>query len=392
MIRAGCGLSERSDATEAALRAVDDALVEGGLERPGAAFVFATYPHSEHLRALAEAVTQISGAEQVIGASGTGVLTSAAEVEGRPAVAVLLVESDTVRFSAAGSGSLSGRDEAVAAELAGHMTQPSVAAGRLMVVLPAAGAMDPLRFLPALERQLGATPIVGGGATALLGQPACVYGDEQVLEGVAAMAMEGDLKSRISTFSSVRPVSRRMAITRCHGNLVYELDGLPALSVFQGLAGQVLGTDPVRAAQSLFVALYSGSAAAGAVEGAPLVRNLVGLDPARQILALSQPVSAGDAVAFCILEPSEARRRLAEALAGLREGPAPAFGLYFNCAGRGEALYGESGVDTRQMRETLGRIPMAGFFSGAEIAPHGGRSRMHLYTGVLALVDEIGTA
>jgi len=325
-----------------------------------------------------------------VGASGTGVLTSAGEVEGRPAVAVLLVESESIGLRAFGSENLRGRDEAVAGELAGALRRPGRIGAparderaRLLVLFPDPSVFNPMLFFPALERWLGPLPSVGGGATSLVGQPASVTGHRQIARGLAGMLIQGRFSTRIATLPSVRLVSKVMKVTRSHGNLVGELDGLPALGVFQNLASRILGLDPFRAAQSLVVALRPSGP--GTTEPAFVVRNLFGLGPARLGLALSQLVAVGEEIAFCVLEPQEARRRLKEALGPLR-GSKPGFALYFNCSGRGQSFYGEAGVDTGQIRDMLGKIPMAGFFSSAEIAPSGDRNLLHLYTGVLTLI------
>lgn len=69
---------------------------------------------------------------------------------------------------------------------------------------------------------------------------------------------------------------------------------------------------------------------------------------------------------------------------------APAFGLYFNCCGRGRGLYGQPGVDTALLRAYLGAVPVAGLFTGLELAPVAGLNRLQLFSGVLALVRPAG--
>jgi small ligand-binding sensory domain FIST len=44
------------------------------------------------------------------------------------------------------------------------------------------------------------------------------------------------------------------------------------------------------------------------------------------------------------------------------------------------------GLDTAYIRQQLGPLPVAGFFSGAEFAPGAGVSQLHQYTGVLAML------
>lgn len=67
---------------------------------------------------------------------------------------------------------------------------------------------------------------------------------------------------------------------------------------------------------------------------------------------------------------------------------ASAFGLYFNCVGRGSSLYGEMEVDAMAIREKMRGLPVAGFFTGSEIAPIGKIDHLHQYSGVLVLLGE----
>ena len=64
----------------------------------------------------------------------------------------------------------------------------------------------------------------------------------------------------------------------------------------------------------------------------------------------------------------------------------PTFGIYFNCASRGEALYGRSNVDTQIIREILGEFPLIGFFGAYELAQMPQGVQLYTYTGVLVLV------
>jgi small ligand-binding sensory domain FIST len=48
---------------------------------------------------------------------------------------------------------------------------------------------------------------------------------------------------------------------------------------------------------------------------------------------------------------------------------------------RGAALFGDAGVETGLIRETLGEFPLIGFFANGEIS----RDRLYGHTGVLTL-------
>jgi small ligand-binding sensory domain FIST len=80
-------------------------------------------------------------------------------------------------------------------------------------------------------------------------------------------------------------------------------------------------------------------------------------------------------------------QRLRDALGAQR----PAFVLQFDCAGRGQTLFGPETSDAivRPLREALGGdAPWVGFHAYGEIAPVRGRARYHNYTVALcALFD-----
>jgi len=83
------------------------------------------------------------------------------------------------------------------------------------------------------------------------------------------------------------------------------------------------------------------------------------------------------------LGPKEAEfaRQVAARLGGRR----PAFGCYFDCAGRGRGLFDVPDHDVTLIREALGEFPFIGFFGNGEFAPIGRRNFFHNYTGALVL-------
>ena len=52
-----------------------------------------------------------------------------------------------------------------------------------------------------------------------------------------------------------------------------------------------------------------------------------------------------------------------------------------SCVARGVSLFGEEGIETNVIRETLGEFPLVGFFANGEIS----RDRLYGHTGVLTL-------
>ena len=175
------------------------------------------------------------------------------------------------------------------------------------------------------------------------------------------------------------PIGPLRRIDEARDNVVMVIDGRPALAVFSQDIGPGLAQDLRRIGGLIF----AGLPVAGSDTGDYLVRNLLAIDPGRGWLVLGAEVAAGDPILFCRRDPESARRdmsRMVRQLAGRLNG-APKAGVYVSCVARGASLFGEAGVETGLIRETLGDFPLIGFFANGEIS----RDRLYGHTGVLTL-------
>ncbi len=138
-----------------------------------------------------------------------------------------------------------------------------------------------------------------------------------------------------------------------------------------------------------------------------IVRHIVGLDPARRGIAISDQASSGMQLAFCQrnmqaarsdliricaeireeLEPLEVTMETATAMAasGAEAAAHPARGIagavYVSCSGRGGPHFGAPSAELQIVRRALGDVPLVGFFAGGEIARH----HLYGYTGILTV-------
>jgi small ligand-binding sensory domain FIST len=119
-----------------------------------------------------------------------------------------------------------------------------------------------------------------------------------------------------------------------------------------------------------------------------LVRNLIGADRSSGAVAVAEQVRVGQTVQFQIRDAEASREDLRGMLgevAARLDGRPPAFGCYFDCAGRGRGLFGVHDHDVTLIREALGEFPLVGFFGNGEFAPVARRNFFHNYTGALVL-------
>lgn len=211
----------------------------------------------------------------------------------------------------------------------------------------------------------------------------------QIADGVAEGGVSGVVFSdRVEILTGITqgctPIGETHTITRAERHLVEEIDGRPALDVFHEEIGEILARNLRRVAGYVFV----GFPQRGSDTADYLVRNLLGVDLERRVLAVSEEVTPGQPILFCRRDGTSAwedLQRMLEDLARRLDGAPPAGGLYFSCLGRGREMFGEEGRELRAIRDRLGDFPLAGFFAGGEIH----RDRLYGYTGVLVLFRQV---
>jgi len=122
------------------------------------------------------------------------------------------------------------------------------------------------------------------------------------LSGVA-WSPEVQILSRVT--QGCAPISKEREITEAEGHVVYKLDGLPALDVLMADL-KVSLSEPqgaLKAVRSTLVGLTSagqqGVGRAGSLGADVRVRHIVGLDPARQGVAIADHLQAGQKLTFC---------------------------------------------------------------------------------------------
>jgi small ligand-binding sensory domain FIST len=214
----------------------------------------------------------------------------------------------------------------------------------------------------------------------------------------AAFSERVRLVSRVT--QGCEPIGPKREITAAHRNIVYELDGMPALScLFKDLGVHVTVQDEdwhrealpkVRATLVGLTDADSDLLSHGQHFGSDTrVRHLIGLDPARHGIALSDLVESGMQLAFCQRHVVAARQDLVRICAEIREefdpvehpGSQPVGAVYISCSGRGGPHFGAPNAEMEIIAHALGDIPLVGMFANGEIARH----HLYGYTGVLTV-------
>lgn len=239
---------------------------------------------------------------------------------------------------------------------------------------------DPTRLLEGLDFAYPQSPKVGGLASDGVGN-ALFLNDEVLRSGSAGLALSGNVVLDPIVAQGCRPIGPTHVITHCHQHLLLELNGQKPTEVLAEIYQSLEEPDQ----ELLHHALHLGVAATGLLEdGVPppfLIRNVLGADPRRGLLAIGAALRTGQTVQFHLRDSRAAEEDLAQLLQTYREHEhAPAGALLFSCTGRGEHLYGRPNHDSEAFNSKLGHIPLGGFFCAGEIGPVGPSTHLLGYT------------
>jgi small ligand-binding sensory domain FIST len=321
-------------------------------------------------------------AATVIGCSGAGIIGDAREIEGRPAVSVTAAELPGVTCTAF-------RVEADGLPADGDAWRARIGAddpaGLLVLVEPFTNAQAVIDGLDAAfprARKFGG--LVSGGR--MPGTDWLFSQGEAFRTGAVGVAFSGDVAIDTIVAQGCRPIGAPMVVTRGEGNLVSELDGRQPLDVLQALHDSLDARDRALFRHSLFVGVEMTDSLVHH-EGELLVRNILGLDPEANVLAVAARLRPFQVIRFLLRDANAATEDLVRLLERHRAAGRGACdgALLFSCLGRGAHLFGEPDHDTRLFRAHLGDVAVGGFFCNGEIGQVGGTTFLHGYTSSFAL-------
>tara|TARA_R110001583_G_scaffold161391_1_gene313300 strand:- start:6333 stop:7511 length:1179 start_codon:yes stop_codon:yes gene_type:complete len=237
------------------------------------------------------------------------------------------------------------------------------------------GAPESLATLSELAR-LGSTYLVGGIASGERGAPQIA--DKVVKGGLSGVLFAGKTAVQVGISQACTPIGPVHRVTEGREGIISTIDDQPALDIFRAeLDGD--GSEHSLASGRYHVALM----VPGSDTGDFVVRNLMGVDPHNNLIAMSNDVQVGDTIRFVrrdgLAAEQDLRRMLADVQNRLPGKPRGA--LYCSCVARGPHLFGTESREMMIIREEIGDLPLTGFYGSGEVC----NDRFYGYTGVLTL-------
>ena len=328
-------------------------------------FIYVTDALAGDLPAIIAFLKRTTSISDWVGSVGIGIVAGARECFDQPAIAVLAAAlPPDAHCLITGEGPGAGLDWARRVGPALGVVHADPRAPQLVEKVEAL-ARDLSTFLVGgLASSRGAMDQVAGGV---------VHG------GVSGVMLAPSVGVVAGLSQGCSPIGPTRTVTAGQQNVIFELDGRPALDVFKEDIGEVLARKLERVGGYIHVAFPI----AGSDTGDYVVRNLIGIDPQRGWIAIGDAATVGASLLFVRRDRDAAERDLVRMLTSLKrrlEAP-PRAGLYFSCLARGPNLFGPDSAEVAILRRELGEFPLAGMFCNGEIS----NDRLYGYTGVLAL-------
>lgn len=371
-------------------QAADDVRRRLGRDSADLALVFVSHHFRDAFERVPALVQEHLPARVLVGCSGGGVIGGGVEVENQPAISLTAAALPGVQVRAHHSDTQDLPDEDAPPDVwrawLGLRQVPS--AHFVVLADPFTAALDP--FLNGLDYAYPEAAKIGGLASGgrQAGEHALFLQDQVHRRGLVMVALSGDIEVDTIVAQGCRPIGRPLTVTRCEHNLLLEVDRQAPLKYLAALVEEMGEYDRQLMRTSLFLGLEMDPLQGESAPGDFLIRNLVGIDYSRGILAAGAPLQEGQIVQFHLRDKVTSAEDLNALLERYRErsvARTPAGALLFSCLGRGRHLYGEVNHDSRRFAEELGAVPLGGFFCNGEIGPVARSTHIHGYTSSFGL-------
>jgi hypothetical protein len=397
---AGVGMSRHHNPNVAGRQAAGQALQKAGVAEPDFALMFASIGYDQP--SLLRAVRETTGGAPLSGCSVEGTIAAEDADESNFSVVVTAISSDELEWTNGLATGLSADSRAVgkrvAQELLPHLSTDTIG----LFVFPdgMSAIFDTFftanfdNFLAGLEGNLPSDrflPLWGGGAGNNFdaGAPTYQYCDDEVVsDGVAYALLSGKAQAGWAMSHSLIPIGGARRVTRSQGNVIYEIDGKPAVEVLKEyLPEQALAEDADWLPNSISLALCF-RAPSYMKDEEYVVRGIPAVKMADGSITVQTEVKEGTSIWFSSRDKEKVATGLDRMARQIKEqigGEKPKLVIQFDCATRGKMMFREHEKLQllKRFRQSVGPdVPWAGFYAFGEIGPVEEHNNRNLYTAV----------
>jgi len=385
----GIGYSSKVDGYEAALEAASKVQEQLGADAPDIVFVFSTIGYEQE--DILEAVAEKFGDVPMSGATFEGIIGRGYADEGMYAVQIVGLKSDGVQFHNFEAANAVGQPLQAGEQLGRQVAEISQSGGRVLFLFPDFRT-NITELFEGIEKHCH-VPLIGGASGDNLKFQKChQFHDGQVTENACtAVLMAGDFELMTIVTHGSEPLGDPRIVTKCDGNVIYEIDGRPALDIASEGLGEVITPENIISAITLMGIGFRTEASSNFLSPY-VVRAIHEFDFENKSCTVPTMVTEGSKIQFMRRDPNSilnsgraGAQKLRTALDSLTA--TPSLICQFDCAGRGKIIIGDDVQQGMEMlqAEFAATVPWIGTFSFGEISPIEGKNHFHNFTATLAV-------
>ncbi|MDA0769606.1 MAG: FIST C-terminal domain-containing protein [Chloroflexi bacterium] len=378
-------VSDKYSLTEAVAETAYSIHNELGEGIPDLVVAFVSAHHSPEYDALPQLIGDHFGPTLLLGCSGGGVIGSGTEIEQRPGFAITAALLPGVQLNPFHIESDAFPDGDAPPEEWGGLVSTPWGQEADFLILADPFSVDGEKLLMGLDYAFPNRAKIGGLASGARqdGGNALYLGDAVHNSGAVGISLSGNIVVDTVVAQGCRPIGEPMQVTGCEKNLLTEVDGRTPFEVLREIFAGLEERDRELAQNSLFMGVVMDEFNDSPQQGDFLIRNIIGVDAQKGVLAVGERLKEGQTVQFHLRDAKTSSQDLDAMLEQYMANHTPhadSGALLFSCLGRGAYLYGRADHDTDMFKEIVGDLPLTGFFCNGEIGPVGGSTFLHGYT------------
>ena len=365
------------------------AIIEDIVVSPDIAIVFVSPHFADEFQDIADAIQETLQPRNMIGCVGDSIVSGGREIEGDPAITIWAAALPDTKIETArlllervpDRGFISGTEELPFDQI----TEREESA---LIVLGEPFSFPADLLLSQLAADYPELRVIGGMASGFQqpGKNLVLVNGTVYCEGAAGLLIDGGVKVHSVVSQGCRPIGDRTIVTKVEQNLILELGGKPAMQVLEEMFIRLPTSDHDLMSKGFFLGRVISEYQDDYEMGDFLIRNVMSMDNERSAVVVNDYFQVGQTVQFQVRDEETASNELRQLLKKTDSAEIRG-GLVFTCNGRGTKLFAEPDHDAGVIRETVGEIPLAGFFAQGEIGPVGRENHMHGYTASVLLFE-----
>lgn len=368
--KAGVGFSEQADAKEAGKEACRSAMKE--VKDPELLVVFSSVKYDQE--EILGGIREFSNDTPLIGCSDAGEIVGSKSTKG--GVAVMAISSNTIKFTTGFGGKIIDGAWQAGAALAKDIKFKANEEVNCYVVLTDVLTGNGADIVRGVQDVAGKNALIIGGAAGddfKFKQTYVYHNDKVHLSSIVGVGLTGAVGFGVGVRHGWIPIGLPKKVTKSHGAVLEELDGRPAVSIYEdhfGKKADELRQEPLA---TMAITYPLGMSVKGSDEY--LIRDPITVDEKGAITCAAE-IPDGSELRLMIgskEDAVEAAKDAARNALATLDGKKPKAIIMFNCIARNKLLGRHADDEIKAIQQIFGgEVPLIGFYTYGEQAPLGG--------------------